>query len=211
MDGVLQPSLIPKKSLAPAALPPRRRSAGVISLIAGGLFLASVGAYAVGFAYKALVEKSIGTLNDSLSRARTQFEADTLSELTKTDAKINAATELLGSHVTLQPLFNLLEQSTLQSVRFKNFHLNNDEQKGYLLRMSGEARGLPSMALQSDAYGATKKIKDAVFVDFKRDLAGLVTFNFSATLEPSLFSYRNLVEGGTTPAPTPVVSTTTQP
>lgn len=190
----LSSSFISKKSIVASVPAPRRSIAGLFSLLGVVVFILSILFYAGAFGYKKVIENRIVTLNDSLNKQEQAFDPETLLKLAETDGKLQSAKEILRNHTTLGPFFKLLSDTTLKSVRFKSFRfVANPDLRRYEVSMSGEALGYDSIALQSDAFVESRKLKDIVFSDLDLDSSRRVVFNFAASIDPTLLSYEQMV------------------
>jgi len=188
MPETIQSSFIPKKTVAEVAPQRRRRSAGILSILAIGVFVLSLLAAGGVFFYERYVADSITAKEETLNRAREAFELDLIRELSRTDKKINAAGDLLDKHTALSRLFELIERDTLKTVRFEDLSYEEDE-NGVHVQMTGEAVSFSSIALQSDQFGKNRSIKDPIFSDLNLDAEGNVTFTFTATIVPDILRY----------------------
>jgi hypothetical protein len=89
----------------------------------------------------------------------------------------------------MSQFFDLLEQATLKSVRFKDFRYNASGDGRSSIALSGEADSFAAVALQSDAFGQSRFIREPIFSNLDLDNKGNVIFDFSAFVDPSLISY----------------------
>ena len=182
------PSFIPKKNAS--FRPEVKKRTGFFFLLSIVIFASAGLMHTAAYFYKANLEKKLKIYQNSLRLEESDFEPATLVELSRADAKLRAARTLLDKHTTLQPLFKLLEENTLQSVRFKSFGFAiSPDQKKIELKMTGDAKDYAGIALQSDAFGEIKEFKDAVFTDLNLSQSGRISFSFSATLDPALVSF----------------------
>lgn len=207
MDGQFEtPSFIPKKPLA-------TRSGSVLSF--GGLFMfisvlifvLSVGGYAGLYLYEKNVKLSIDRLNKMLEdklKEQAVTEQD-VHNLFNFNNKIKIAKDLLyldrannsgdvTQHTTLIPLLGFLKENTLKTVRFKDFKYSNIDNNKIEIRMSGEAKGYPSIAFQAEAFDVIGKLSNVVFTDLNLGPNNLVVFNMTASVDPSLVSYAEMVK-----------------
>lgn len=190
MDQFSQPSFIPKKSFTPVA-PAPKSSLGILFVVSLIIFLASTAAYGAAFAYSSSIDQNIADQKATLARKRLNFDTETLDKLSKVDARLAAARDILSKHRTLAPLFELLDRYTLQSVRFRSFGFGGtNDSKPITIQMTGDADGYSSIALQSDSFSESGKLRNIVFSNLNLDATGRVIFSFSAELDQSVLSYR---------------------
>lgn len=187
-------SFIPKKPQSPVA---GRKRGGVINiffLISLIVFLGALTVTVGVFLYEGFVKKNIAEKSTQLEQAREAFEPTLIEELSKLDVRMQSAQEILDSHVALSAFFELLERSTLKSVRFNSFANITSPEGRVGITMKGTARSFNSVALQSDVFGKDPFIRDPLFSNLNLDDLGNVIFDFSATLDPDLLSYRQIVD-----------------
>jgi hypothetical protein len=163
----------------------------VFALIAIVVFLLSAGAAAGVFLYQRALVSKIADYNDRLVRAKNAFEIEFVDEVGTVARRIDAAKGILASHTALSPVFELLEQETLTTVRFTNFDFSFDSEGRGTITLDGEAAGFNALALQSDAFGEMEDLENPEFFDVSLDQSGNVSFTFSAGIRPELLSYRN--------------------
>lgn len=145
------------------------------------------------FSYKKILIDRIASMNAELSNAKNAFEPDLIDMLRKFSNRIEVAKKVVGNHSVVSPVFDLLENETLVGITFDNFKYEFRDGNASLLSMSGQSKNFNSVALQSDIFGQEKMIKNPVFSDLNLDLSGNVVFKFSASLDPSLTAYKNLI------------------
>lgn len=214
MDPKFQSSFIPKgpiNTTGTLSRGPLVKERNIFGLIAMFIFVLSIiGALGV-FGYSKYLEANISKMQSDLETARATLDPNTIKELSQLNARIIATKKLLDQHIVLSPLFDFLEGSTLQAVRFTNFNYSTTD-KGLSLTMNGQSRGYASLALQSDTFSKSKYIKNPVFSDLSLNEKGNVTFSFRGGLNPEIVSYKKLNERDQvidTEAIVPVVATST--
>lgn len=190
MDTKFQTSFIPKKPIAPV-FARRGDSVSVFLVISVVVFVLSLGAALGVFAYKKILIARIAEMDETLVRAKNAFEPDFVLKLSRFDKRVSASRELLSSHGALSPLFTLLENDALATVRFDSFSFTATAGEGGALAMTGRAKNFSSIALQSDVFGEERFIKNPVFSDLNPDQSGNIAFRFSATVDKPLLSFKN--------------------
>lgn len=198
MAEQFQTSFIPKKSFDVGPAKPKR-GAGIIFTIATLLAIISVVAAGGTFAYERFLESSITRKKEELQKARAAFEPELIRELSHLDTKLKTAKELLSSHLAISGVFDLLEETTLETVRFTDFGYAI-EPTGIRVSLAGVARSFTSVALQSDEFGKSRFIREPVFSGFKLNDRGDVQFNASALIDPAVVSYEGRVKDAGTAA-----------
>jgi len=109
----------------------------------------------------------------------------TIDKVQKLDRQLRRAEELLTNHRTLLPLFALLEEETLQTVRYNSFDYKADGKVSF----GGQAKSYESIALQSIEFAKSPFIKDFVFSGLNLGQDGIVVFKLDMEIDPLLTSY----------------------
>jgi len=182
-------TFIPKK---PLSVKEKTRGTGVglffgVSLI---IFLITIGSSIFLYSYGIFLEKRVENMSASLERAKSAFEPSLIIELKRVNARISATEEILKKHMAFSEFFKTLEENTLKSIRFKQFTYSTNDNGGIDVALNGEASGYSSIALQSDAFGDNKYIKNPIFSNLGLDNFGNVTFNMTASVDPLLVLYK---------------------
>lgn len=190
VEPKFQSSFIPKNPAvagAPAGLV-RREGKNLFSFLSLVIFIISVVLAAGTFGYKYYLKYSIGNMGADLERARAALSSEVIDELVRLDNRIISTENLISRHRVLTPLFEFLEVSTPQTVRFNDFQYSVTD-RGFELSMRGEARGYEALAFQAEAFNSSRNFKDPVFSDLRLNERGDVGFSFQALVGPELVSY----------------------
>jgi hypothetical protein len=173
----------------------RTGESGVFVVLAVVLFVVSILAAAGAYFYRTSLIEQKAKYEADLERSKDAFEPTLLTELERFDTRINTANELMARHITVLPLLNFLGQETLKTIRYRTFNLNipADGTKSEV-RLTGEAQGYESIALQSDVFAQTKKLNSFVFGNMNLDAAGKVNFDLSGFVDPSLLNYASMIK-----------------
>lgn len=195
MEPKFQSSFIPKGPVASSGNPAPDRSRGknLLGLIASVIFVLAVVLSLGVFGYNSYLSYRISQTGGEIETARAQVDSDAIHELIRLESRISSTETLLDSHIVLSPLFDFLEDSTLQSVRFLEFDYNNTNE-GMQLVIAGEARGYSAVALQSEEFTDSQYFKNLVFSDLRLNEAGNVAFSLRTDIDPSMLSFSRIVE-----------------
>lgn len=206
METGIKSSFIPQAPVVAPAQGGKRTGGGFdfLMLIALVLFVASA-TLAVGvFLYVQFVQRSNTSKQEQLQRAEAAFEPALIEEMGRLDARMRVADQVLASHVMPTVLFELLEQTTLQTIAFSNFELTSSE--GNLkLSMNGLAESVNSIALQADLFSKSGVIQNPIFSDISRQING-VRFAVTADIRPGSLDYRTHLT-----APSPQIQLAPEP
>lgn len=188
MEPKFQTSFIPKQSITnPSA--PRRIGGNAFFAVAFTAFVLTALAFAGVWFYERRVEASLADMKVNLDKARANFEPTLLSEVRQVNTRIVVGKTLLSKHLAPTAVFSLLEKITVASVSFSSFDLAVNEQGDIRLALKGIAKGFNAVALQSDIFSREKYFKGPIFSNFKLDDVGMVTFDITTSLDPTLLSF----------------------
>lgn len=195
MDKEFQTTFIPKKNLsqeAPQArqASPRGAVLGIFPIIAAIIFFLGVVAAGGAFAYELLLERRIESMRESLTRSQGAFEPSLIVELRQLDRRLNVANDLLRSHVAVSPVFRVIENVTLQSVKYDTFDYVFTEGRAEI-SMNGIARDYKTVAEQSQVLGRNQFANDHIFSNFSLNNQGNVQFNLDLTMGSDLVLFEN--------------------
>jgi len=200
MEQNFQTSFIPKKPMIQErATAPRPVGVLMIAsmLILFTTILSSLGLYF----YDRVLKNSIVKMQNDLNLAKNRFEPSKITELQVLDKRLRAGAEILSKHITVYPIFKVLQDITMQTVRYNKFsyELDSSSQNPMVkVSMQGIAVGYRSIALQSDLFSKNKNLTDPVFSNLALNDSGNVLFDLNFSVDPSLVNYRQalLVEDG---------------
>jgi hypothetical protein len=190
MDTKFQTSFIPKKTAPASAGRPISGSVSPFMLGAIIIFVLTLAASGAVFAYRRILISSIGDMDRRLVEAKNSFEPDFINKVDRLNKRIEAAKKLIVAHKVVSPIFEVLENNTLATVRFNDFSYNLKDGGESSISLSGEAKNFSSVALQSDIFGKEKYIKSPAFSDLNPDSSGNIVFKFNASIDPALTSYQ---------------------
>ncbi len=197
--GGIQTSFIPKKPLTSYGGGEKTGIMGIINFIAIIIFVIALSVYGGGYAYKTFLKGQIASVSEQIEKVKKDLEnKDTLmKEMIRFDTKLITARELLDKHISLRRVFEVLEQDTMQNLRYNDFNYTNKNNEKIELKMSGEASGYSTIAWQAQKFYESKKtgdrdFTDVVFSGLNPGVTGSVVFQMVATVRPDLILYSNL-------------------
>ncbi len=195
MEQNFQTSFIPKKPMIEESVV-RSRGTSFFTVIAIIVFFTMVLASGGIYFYKISLTKQIDQMTADLAIAKNRFEPAKIAQLQQLDKRLTAATQIVAHHIAISPIFDLLEQVTLKTIRYSKFDYTLAEAPNTKLNvtMSGQAIGYRSIALQADLFTKhSKDIIDPVFSNLSLDNKGNVVFDLSFSVDPSFVNYKQLV------------------
>jgi hypothetical protein len=194
-------SFIPKKQVATPQSKPlsRKKGPSLFSIIGLFIFLGSIIALAGVYGWKYQTENVIDSQIQQLEAARSEFNEQTIKEATRLNERIIAVEDLLSNHVAPSNIFSILENITLQSVRYNSLSYTTGEDGEIKISGTGSAvapnsqqSGFESVVLQSDEFGKTGNFRDVLFSGVQTTQDGTsVSFTLDASIEEELMLFKN--------------------
>jgi hypothetical protein len=198
MDTNVQPSFIPKKPLGQQTAVKPQRTISFFSLIANVIFITSV-VLAIGiFGYEKYLQSQLLEKKADLEAKIEEFDRALVAELSRLDSRLTSAQTLLNNHVALSAFFDIVDDLTLETVRFTSFSYSAKGSGDVLsIIMGGQAKNFASVALQQAEVLKSENEKyftNPVFSDLNLDKDGNVTFKFTSFIKKPSFSYSALMK-----------------
>jgi hypothetical protein len=190
MEQNFQTSFIPQKPMVKERVA-YARPVGFLFVIS--LFISFTVLLATGglYFYKGIIIKNIASMNNDLNLAKNRFEPSKITELQVLNKRLRSSTEILSKHIAITPIFSVLEQLTMKTVRYTKFSYNLDADKNVVdVKMSGQAIGYRSVALQSDLLAKNKNLVNIIFSNLTLDNSGNVLFDLEFSVDPSFVNYK---------------------
>jgi hypothetical protein len=193
MDQNFQTSFIPKKPMIKES---DTSSRPVSIFLIGSMFILFAILLGTGglYFYKGVVTKDLAEMQKTLTLAQNRFEPSKIAELQVLDKRLKGASEILAKHISVSPIFSALEQLTMKTVRFTKFNYTlGADDKGTTkveVKMSGQAIGYRSIALQSDLFTKNKSLIDPVFSNLMLDNSGNVLFDLDFSVDLAFVNYK---------------------
>jgi hypothetical protein len=193
MEQNFQTSFIPKKPMIEQQTSSASRPVGFILMIAIFIFTATALASGGAYFYKDLLKKDITQMESDLSKAKNRFEPTMISKLKLLDRRLQASNKVLTKHIAISPIFNALQELTMKTVRYTKFTYDLGVNK-VNVKMSGQAVGYRSIALQADLFTKNKNLIDPSFSNLSLDDKGNVLFDLTFSVDPSFVDYKQVIK-----------------
>lgn len=195
MEPKFQTSFIPKKPIGSPVGSGMNiiHSTNVFSVVATVVFIVTLLTSGGLFFYKYTLNNQIQVADQNILTARAAFEPEIIKQLVDVNARIISAKKLLENHVVVSKLLGLMEDLVLKKMRFTEFNYANTDNNP-TLTVIGEVQTYNALAEQQDVFLKSGSIKAPVFSNFNLGDNGYITFNFSATVDPTLISYKKTIE-----------------
>ncbi|MBI4120810.1 MAG: hypothetical protein HY457_00945 [Parcubacteria group bacterium] len=183
-------AFIPKKTMPTVGA---RRSEPVGLVMVGGLviFFSSLVIAGGLYFYRALLTGQIESMSADVVVAKEEIQPRLIQSITRFDKRITNAETLIQKHLVATPLFQLLEEATLPTVRYDRFSANVDDDGAVILSLAGEARTYKDLAVQADIFGKDENITEPIFSGLRLNNSGNVAFQFTGKIKPSFLLLEN--------------------
>ena len=191
MEPNFQTSFIPKKPMIEQRAV-RTNSVSLLTVISIFVFFAMALATGGLYFYKGILEKNIVKMQNDLDLAKNRFEPEKITQLQVLDKRLSASTAVLSKHIAISPIFKVLQDITMKTVRYTKFTyaLGTDKIPKVDIKISGVAVGYRSVALQSDLFNENKNLIDPVFSNLTLDDKGNVLFDLEFSVDPQFVDYK---------------------
>jgi len=146
-------------------------------LVSGGLF-----------AYEMRVKQNVESLKVKLVGAKALFDSPENQKVLLASSQLKSIQELLTKHIVVSPLFELLEEQTLPTVRLSDFEFKR-ESTGVSVLIKVESQSYASLAQQAKIFSEVAYFKDLTAGEIALSDTGTVTTTFTAILDPELLMY----------------------
>jgi hypothetical protein len=194
MDQNFQTSFIPKKPIMEERVRSSSSSVGLFMIASIFVFFTVLLGSAGLYFYKNSLMVQLTTMKTDLNLAKNRFEPTAINKLQILDKRLNAGTEILSKHIAISPIFKAIESVTIKNIRYSKFTYSLADTNKIEVKMTGQAIGYRSVALQADLLSKNKYFIDPVFSNLSLDSKGNVLFDLSFSVDPSLVGYKQMLE-----------------
>jgi hypothetical protein len=207
MGNDLQTSFIPKQNFTKTATAvASQASVGLLLLVSLIIFGASLVLFAGAYGYHYMLNNEINRpcvtgsdegcgLRATLEQNKRELQIDRIIGFSRLDAKMKTASSIIAEHRTLIEFFNLLQDETIETIRYTKLDYNIDG-----VSIEGLARGYEDVAVQAKVFGESELVTEASFSDLGLDKAGNVIFKLNLKVDPDVFNYENVMKTDSLPA-----------
>jgi hypothetical protein len=204
MEQNFQTSFIPKKSMmVEEQTTSSKKPIGFLMIISIFVFLTVMLASGGLYLYRGMLQKNISDMDANLALAKERFEPATINRLQVLGKRLESSNIILSKHIAISPIFNTLQKLTLKTIRYSKFgyEFGNEKDSRILVKMSGQAIGYRSIALQADLFTKDKNLIDPTFSNLSLDDKGNVLFDLEFSVDPSFVDYKQILlsEGEVSP------------
>lgn len=196
MEQNFQTSFIPKKPMMTEEhLTPSKKPIGFLTLISIFVFLAVVLGSGGLYLYKGMLQKNITDMENNLALAKERFEPAKINQLQVLGKRLESSNSILSKHIAISPVFETLQKLTLKTIRYTKFgySFGNEKDSRINVKMSGQAIGYRSIALQSDLLTKDKNIINPAFSNLSLDDKGNVVFDLEFSVDPNFVDYKQML------------------
>lgn len=159
----------------------------LVSLTAVGMFL-----------YKMYLQHNLLIVQKKMYIAEQSFNSTPIQNIVTLNNKIIVARELLGTHITMSRLLDMLSSDTPKNVRLSSLKVAMDP-KGETasMKIAGEARDFNALVVDSRIFNQNKNLSNVIFSNIAIDeKTNGIKFSVSATVNKNLIRNFSSVVGG---------------
>lgn len=158
-------SFIPKQTpgATPGSVRRRKRRFDVLSFGGAVVLVGSLALAGGTFFYKDYVAKGLEEQKLALAAERERFSESDIASVRELGRRIAAAKYRLDRHLAISKVFDALELTTMQNVRFRTFSLQRRPSEGVTLTASGVAQEFNTVALQEEQFRRDSIFGEAFF------------------------------------------------
>lgn len=191
-----QTSFVPKKPVIASQANQYRKKSSFLLIVSLVIFVAIMIVAAGFYFYNEKLKNDIDQQRTDIKQANERFDTDAVGRANRLNDRIVAVKSILDNHISPSIIFDLLEDKTLISVRFKNFSFKIEPQNKIVINSTGVGSNLDAIVLQSDLFGDTGVLKDVVFSSVQPNEKGVVDFSFQAKIDPKYLLYSKALSTG---------------
>lgn len=147
--------------------------------VAGGLYY-----------YRSTIEERIDQKKIAIADSEKKINIDAIKELDLTNTRLKTAKNMLKSHITLAPVFDLIEKQTVASVGYNEFSFEYKEGVPHVI-LKAETGSFASAYLQEEQLKRQNNVIKNVKVSnmHLNELSGVVEFDIDIEVDPKLLDY----------------------
>lgn len=192
MEPKFQSSFIPKRPIGEAQ-PLSAPVANIFSVMATVIFVLTLVICGALFAYKYLLTNQVAQAETDLGAAEAAYQPGTIQEIIAAESRIKAASALLSKHIAASQMLDLLSGLTVRSIRWGGFSFIGKTDTP-TATVSAEVKTYASLAEQSRVISENPAFYNVQFYDFGLSQNGSVTFKMNVDINPSVVSYKKMIE-----------------
>jgi hypothetical protein len=116
------------------------------------------------FLYKSSITASLAFEQSALASERSRFSTSDFESVQELAQQIDFAKDLMNKHVSVVSIFDALEKSAVQTLRFKEFSYKREQDGGTpSVRLAGESLVINDILFQRDVLASNPVLAAAVF------------------------------------------------
>lgn len=208
MEQEFRTTFIPKKPIVQgtsSSVAPVSKPVGIIFVISLLIFIVSIALGGGVYLYKSYTQQQVDQLAVSLNKVQKNLDPNAIKEFSVMDKRLRNSEVLLNQHRVIFPVFNVLGNTTLPTVRYTKLDLSYNEAGDLEVNLSGESDGYRSIALQSQALAQNADLQDTIFSNFVVTPKGRVSFDLAFTVPKSDLVFTKNITAADIQTPEPVI------
>jgi hypothetical protein len=175
-------SFIPKQEVREKKARRTPLSANLFLLIGIVVFLATLLASLGVYLWHQQLESANARALQTLEQNRENYGISAIEEFIDINNRIQAADQILSQHISVAPIFSILELDTLSDVHLENFSFTTERDE-MVVSARGFAPTYAHVALQADQYSDNNLIKDLILSGVNQAREGGIQFDVSFVID----------------------------
>ena len=195
MEVKMQTSFIPKKPIVESR-PGGGSGVSLFLLLSVIIFIVTIALAGGVWLWQKSLAAQVEKDKQALVAAKNSYEEGTINPLIRLNDRIEVSKGLLAQHLAVSPVFIMLEKNVLRNIQLKSLKFSYTTNQKIKIDLTGTAASYDALSKQSDAFGSDtlrQFISEPVISDFSPTAAGSISFDFTASVDPSLVSYENTI------------------
>lgn len=172
---------VPQRSLERA-----ERGMGIVFVVALLFFLVALGLYGAVYLYRGELQSSIDEATRELAQVEEELEPEIIAEIARVDRGLLTARSLLREHVHPSRIFQLLEDNTLQTVRYDSFSYALNQAT---VTLSGEVDNFTNLTREIALLRSLPAVTAVSFSNIALKGEGKIGFSLGITFNKNLLHF----------------------
>lgn len=179
----------------------------VLTYISYVLFCGALFAAGATFFYNLTVQNQLDETKQALAAERENFNQADIESVRELDKRIAVARERMNNHISVLSIFEALEQSAVQALRFTRFDYKRAQDDAPVVTITGSTGRFDTVAFQRDVLSVNPVLANSSITEIglqavdtdsgeAENFEQVITFALEKTVEPSVVPYVPRVNSG---------------
>lgn len=198
-DKKSQSSFIPGNRGSYGLSSQRKKKVLDTALITGiTLFLIALLVWIGVLIYQQYLENEVDIKDQTLTREIQNLDRNVVDQLVEANRQFSSAVGLLNRHIAPSIIFEILEDITVQGLRYTSFSYEGSPTDNALITLKGEAHNFSTVITQDSLFEESNLISSHSFFNVDRTVSnegvGTVVFDLEIEIPMNIFRYSEVHE-----------------